>query len=86
MKIGVLGANTGSFATPGGAATLTRAAEATGIESLWTAEHVLWPDEWTAATLDGKPTAQFEHTLLITETGVEELTGKIETSPKYAWE
>lgn len=51
-----------------------------------TAEHVLWPDEWTAATLDGKPTAQFEHTLLITETGVEELTGKIETSPKYAWE
>ncbi len=49
MKIGVLGANTGSFATPGGAATLTRAAEAAGIESLWTAEHVLWPDDYDSA-------------------------------------
>ena len=47
---------------------------------------VIWPDAWTAATADGKPTAQFEHTLLITDTGVEELTGKLETSPKYSWE
>ena len=47
---------------------------------------VIWPDAWTAATADGKPTAQFEHTLLITENGVEELTGKLETSPKYSWE
>lgn len=47
---------------------------------------VQWPDAWTIATSDGGPTAQFEHTLLITETGVEELTGKLPTSPKYAWE
>ena len=47
---------------------------------------VTWPDKWTAATSDGSWTAQFEHTLLITETGVEELTGKLPTSPKYSWE
>lgn len=47
---------------------------------------VTWPDAWTAATSDGKPSAQFEHTLLITETGVEELTGKLPNSPKYSWE
>ena len=31
-------------------------------------------DEWTARTTDGKPSAQWEHTLLITETGHEILT------------
>lgn len=51
-----------------------------------TAKNVTWPDEWTATTLDGKRSAQYEHTLLITETGVEKLTGKIESSPKYFWE
>jgi len=30
--------------------------------------------------------AQFEHTLLITETGVEMLTGKLPTSIKQVWE
>lgn len=30
--------------------------------------------QWTAVTIDGKPSAQFEETLLITETGVEVLT------------
>ncbi|KAA1471203.1 methionine aminopeptidase [Dentipellis sp. KUC8613] len=33
-----------------------------------------WPDNWTATTGDGKLSAQFEETLLITETGVEILT------------
>ncbi|PKC00553.1 methionine aminopeptidase [Rhizophagus irregularis] len=33
-----------------------------------------WPDNWTAVTEDGKRSAQFEHTLLVTETGVEILT------------
>lgn len=32
------------------------------------------PDKWTAVTADGKPSAQFEHTVLITETGREILT------------
>ncbi|KAJ7155996.1 peptidase M24, structural domain-containing protein [Mycena crocata] len=35
---------------------------------------VHWPDNWTATTTDGKRSAQFEETLLITETGVEILT------------
>jgi methionyl aminopeptidase len=35
---------------------------------------VLWPDNWTAATKDGKRSAQFEHTFLVTETGCEILT------------
>ncbi|GAA6025364.1 hypothetical protein JCM10207_001364 [Rhodosporidiobolus poonsookiae] len=38
------------------------------------ARDVHWPDNWTAATIDGKCSAQFEETLLITPTGVEVLT------------
>jgi methionyl aminopeptidase len=38
----------------------------------WEAE--LWPDGWTAVTADGRLTAQFEHTLLVTEAGAEILT------------
>lgn len=37
----------------------------------------LWPDNWTAVTRDGKRSAQFEHTLLVTETGVEILTSRV---------
>lgn len=33
-----------------------------------------WPDNWTAVTRDGKLSAQFEHTILITEMGNEILT------------
>ncbi|GLB43111.1 putative removes the N-terminal methionine from nascent proteins [Lyophyllum shimeji] len=40
--------------------------------SNWADVH--WPDNWTATTVDGKKSAQFEETLLITETGVEVLT------------
>lgn len=35
-----------------------------------------WPDNWTAVTKDGKRSAQFEETLLITEDGVEVLTAE----------
>lgn len=35
---------------------------------------VHWPDNWTAVTADGKRSAQFEQTLLVTETGIEILT------------
>ncbi|KAH6918612.1 peptidase M24, structural domain-containing protein [Coprinopsis sp. MPI-PUGE-AT-0042] len=35
---------------------------------------VHWPDNWTATTTDGRRSAQFEETLLITETGCEILT------------
>jgi methionyl aminopeptidase len=34
----------------------------------------MWADGWTAVTMDGKLTAQFEHTLVVTETGAEVLT------------
>ena len=34
----------------------------------------IWDDGWTAVTQDGKRTAQFEHTLLVTEDGAEILT------------
>jgi methionyl aminopeptidase len=34
----------------------------------------LWPDRWTAVTADGRRTAQFEHTLLVTDDGAEVLT------------
>ncbi len=33
-----------------------------------------WPDNWTAVTQDGRRSAQFEHTLLVTDTGCEVLT------------
>lgn len=46
----------------------------------------MWRDDWTATTADGKRSAQFEHTLLVTEDGVEALTGKIESSPLQFWE
>jgi len=42
-----------------------------------------WPDDWTAVTVDGKRSAQFEHTLLITETGVQILTARLPTSPPH---
>lgn len=41
-------------------------------EGTWKDEQ--WPDKWTAVTADGKRSAQFEHTLLVTETGCEILT------------
>ncbi|KAJ1911450.1 Methionine aminopeptidase 1, partial [Tieghemiomyces parasiticus] len=40
-----------------------------------------WPDNWTAVTRDGKRSAQFEHMLLVTETGCEVLSRRLETSP-----
>ncbi|KAI9028646.1 peptidase M24, structural domain-containing protein [Hyaloraphidium curvatum] len=36
-----------------------------------------WPDKWTSTTLDGKRSAQFEETILVTETGCEVLTAKL---------
>eukprot|EP01041_Mallomonas_annulata_P002099 gene2099-4104_t len=38
---------------------------------------VLWPDGWTAVTIDGARSAQFEHTMLVTETGCELLTARV---------
>ncbi|KAG1464896.1 hypothetical protein G6F46_005728 [Rhizopus delemar] len=35
---------------------------------------IMWPDQWTISTVDGGRSAQFEHTILITDNGVEVLT------------
>ncbi|KAJ3117608.1 Methionine aminopeptidase 1 [Phlyctochytrium bullatum] len=44
-------------------------------EGVW--RDTQWPDNWTAVTADGKRSAQFEETLLVTEDGVEVLTGAL---------
>jgi methionyl aminopeptidase len=41
-------------------------------------------DNWTAVTADGTRSAQFEHTLLVTETGFEVLTAR-ENEPVMVW-
>ena len=41
-------------------------------EGTW--EGIVLSDGWTAITQDGKLSAQFEHTVAVTETGVEILT------------
>lgn len=47
------------------------------VEPMLTAgspNHHMWGDGWTVATNDLLPTAQFEHTVIVTDTGVEILT------------
>lgn len=43
----------------------------------------VWPDDWTVVTTDGKRSAQFEHTLLVTPTGYEILTARTADSYPY---
>lgn len=56
--------------------------------AMGTWRHALWDDDWTAVTADGKRTAQFEHTVLVTDDGVEVLTlgepGQ-PNGPRAAW-
>jgi len=42
--------------------------------NLGTHEWVMWDDGWTVVTADGRRSAQFEHTLLVTADGAEILT------------
>jgi methionyl aminopeptidase len=42
--------------------------------TLGTHDYRMWSDGWTAVTADGSWTAQFEHTLVVTEDGAEILT------------
>ena len=49
-------------------------------------QHKMWDDDWTAVTSDGKRTAQFEHTCLVTDDGVDVLTaGPGAVSPSAPW-
>jgi len=42
--------------------------------TLGTHEWEMWSDGWTVLTKDKSTTAQFEHSLVVTETGAEILT------------
>lgn len=54
--------------------------------TLGTWQHRMWDDGWTAVTADGKRTAQFEHTLVVTDEGYEVLTGGPDAvSPSPPW-
>ena len=44
------------------------------ISGVWSDQ--TWPDNWTAVTVDGKLSAQFEQTMIVTEAGVEVLTAR----------
>lgn len=50
-------------------------------EGTWRDE--TWPDNWTAVTQDGKRSAQFEQTLLVTETGCDVLTARPKGQPWF---
>lgn len=57
MKFGLAFSNTGPFVAPDAAASLARAAEDSGLDSLWTVEHVIVPKEYESAypySQDGK--------------------------------
>ena len=45
----------------------------------------MWDDGWTAVTADGGRTAQFEHTLVITDDGAEILTTPSDTNSHPYW-
>ncbi len=42
--------------------------------TLGTIDYDIWPDGWTAVTKDRKRTAQFEHTIVVTDDGAQILT------------
>jgi methionyl aminopeptidase len=54
--------------------------------TLGTVNYRVWDDNWTAVTADGRRTAQFEHTILVTEEGADVLTGGPgAVSPSAPW-
>lgn len=48
IKYGLCYANTGWMATAEGAVAYATAAEAAGFESIWTVEHVIWPERYSS--------------------------------------
>jgi len=42
--------------------------------TLGSGDSFMWDDDWTVVTVDGSRCAQFEHTLVVTDTGAEVLT------------
>jgi methionyl aminopeptidase len=41
-----------------------------------------WKDNWTSTTVDGQRSAQFEHTMIVTDDGVDVLTKRLPNSPE----
>ena len=61
MKYGILFANTMHWVKGAGAIDMARSAEDAGFESLWTVEHVVYPDDYSSTypySADGKMPAQ----------------------------
>ena len=57
MKFGIMFANAGTFASAEGAAKLAVAAESAGFDSIWTVEHIIWPEQYNSDypySADGK--------------------------------
>ena len=52
--------------------------------NLGTYQDTTWGDNWTAVTADGKRSAQFEHTVLVTDDGCEILTARND-EPVMTW-
>jgi len=48
-----------------------------------TSSDTVWPDDWTVVTTDGQRSAQFENTVMVTETGYEILTPRTDKSYKF---
>lgn len=46
----------------------------------------MWADNWTVVTQDGKRSAQFEHTMIITDDGIEVVTKRLPDSPPLDFE
>jgi len=46
---------------------------------------MVFDDNWTAVTTDGRRTAQFEHTILVTDDGYDVLTAPGAASPSAPW-
>jgi len=61
MKFALMFANTGPFAGAKGARAIGPAAEAAGFESVWTVEHVLYPEGYTS-TYPYSPTGKMPGT------------------------
>lgn len=53
--------------------------------NLGTYNDTTWGDNWTAVTADGKRSAQFEHTVLVTKDGCEILTQR-QNEPVMKWD
>jgi probable F420-dependent oxidoreductase len=48
MRFGIVFANTGPYADPDTAVAMAQAAEQAGFDSVWTVEHIIWPEEYNS--------------------------------------